>query len=189
MCRILDVFNLWKNQWCANRGTIGRGQICIKIIQKYSSSKALCTGFVHLNGGEVTAKIPLRRPGWLFPWFLGSGSLLSVVLLWSLMRAGTGLIRNGSSCMVGQTGSIHLLEVILVWEFLATRKKQIFVVLWGCQAFLNLSFAFRNLCLGFLHFPCSGSFSPKQASCVLCCWIVKIWTGLHFQMQKKPKIR
>lgn len=49
--------------------------------------------------------------------------------------------------MVGQTGSIHLLEVILVWEFLATRENQVFVVLWGCQAFLNLSFALRNLCL------------------------------------------
>lgn len=81
--------------------------------------------------------------------------MLSVVLLCSLMRAGTGLIRSGSSYVVGQAGSSHLPEVILLWEFLATRIKQIFVVLWGCQVFLKLSFALRDLCQGFLHFPCS----------------------------------
>lgn len=106
------------------------------------------------------------------------------------MRAGIGLIRSGSGHVVGQIGSIHLPEVILVWEFLASRIKQIFLILWGWQVFLNLSFALRNLCQGFLHFPCSDQeLFPKIS--ILCLVLLDScsldWSSLH-QMQKKLKM-
>lgn len=96
-----------------------RGQICIKIIQKYSASKALSTGFVHLSGDEVLCRYSTKEtwiisliPGWM------CAPCSSAVILNE-----SRLIRNGSSCMVGQTGSIHLPELILVWEFLCLKVK------------------------------------------------------------------
>lgn len=93
-------------------------------------------------------------PGWMF------AQCSSAVII----NECRGLIRSGSSYVVGQTGSIHLAEV---WGFIATRIKQIFLVLWGCQVVLNLSSALRSLCQGFLHFPCSDwELSPKTS--ILC---------------------
>lgn len=110
-------------------------------------------------------------PGWMF------AQCSSAVTL----NESRGLIRSGSSYVVGQTGSIRLAEV---WGFLATRIKQIFLVLWGCQVFLNLSSALRSLCQGFLHFPCSDwEIFPKTS--ILCLMLLG---SLNLDRSSRPDV-